>query len=979
MLSVLPSSAQAAPWSGIINSPRAADWTGAGIPGGIPSGSWTQCGATIAAYGSSGSYASPAAIQNAINACGANQYVLLGPGDFYLSGSVNLRSNVVLRGSGANQTRIHVSAVSGCNGAGGVVCIDGGATWGGDCIYNNINWWSCPAGRYTTGYSNQANWTAGYAQGANTITLDNVSGLVPNLTPIVLDQCDTGFTGSPGVENCVATDGVIVSATVYTGGGGSGYNVGDTGTITCVSDFGRCYGSGTATYRVASVSGGAVTGFNVTSGGSGYTYTNTDATFGAPTPTTATSGSGSGFEVQITSVTGYDNGGIFMDAISMISEDESDSGTSRPARSQEEVVVPTAINGNTVTLNHPLMHPNWAAGQAPQAWWGSSTITNTGVEDVLLDVSAVSASCVSINTAYKVWAKGIACSTANFLHVMPSVVSNLEVRDSYFYWTKNAGTESYGIGSAGQVGNSLFENNIEQGIVDPLSVDGSCAGCVFAYNFSVNQYDYASTFLFTSSNMHTAGSDYILQEGNIGSGISQDTIHGPHFMNTFFRNDWNGYESNNGTMPYQNTVPVVVGAFSRYNNYLANVLGTAGYHTVYQCSPASPLQTVCSAYGGYPGYLHIWDLGWSHSFQLDYNNNPPEPNDLLTAGSLLRYGNYDVVSGAVQQNSSEVPTTDPNFPNAVPSGAFPASFYNGVTTAHPNCGTGLSFWKNPATGTCPPFPGIGPDVSGGDIGMCTSGTYQWSRALSAGQCAGGTFAATTNGGYGYANPAMRCYLNQMAGPPDGTGGLLSFNRAACYANDPAGANGGGANAPVVTSAASASGSVGTAFSYQITATNSPTSFNATGLPDGLSVSTTSGLISGTPAVAGVFPCTILATNDAGTGPASLALTIAASEGGNPPPPPNTTNSTFSPRVYPNPWRSDKNSGLPVTFANLPSGSTVKIFTVSGHLVRTLNESGGGASWDLTTDSGDKVASGVYVYLITDGQGDKVKGKAAIIR
>src|ERR1700689_4243757 len=99
---LLPQSSNAQqPWSGIISPNRAADWTHVGIPGGIPDGSWTQCGSTIAAYGSSGSYASPSTIQNAINACGANQYVLLGPGDFYLSGGVSLKSNVVLRGSGA--------------------------------------------------------------------------------------------------------------------------------------------------------------------------------------------------------------------------------------------------------------------------------------------------------------------------------------------------------------------------------------------------------------------------------------------------------------------------------------------------------------------------------------------------------------------------------------------------------------------------------------------------------------------------------------------------------------------------------------------------------------------------------------------------------------------------------------------------------------------------------------------------------------
>src|SRR5438094_4655517 len=83
--------------------------------------------------------------------------------------------------------------------------------------------------------------------------------------------------------------------------------------------------------------------------------------------------------------------------------------------------------------------------------------------------------------------------------------------------------------------------------------------------------------------------------------------------------------------------------------------------------------------------------------------------------------------------------------------------------------------------------------------------------------------------------------------------------------------------PVITSATTASGTVGVAFSYQITATNSPTSYNATGLPSGLTVNTNTGLISGTPAAgtdaASPYSVTISATNITGTGSATLTLTI----------------------------------------------------------------------------------------------------------
>lgn len=71
--------------------------------------------------------------------------------------------------------------------------------------------------------------------------------------------------------------------------------------------------------------------------------------------------------------------------------------------------------------------------------------------------------------------------------------------------------------------------------------------------------------------------------------------------------------------------------------------------------------------------------------------------------------------------------------------------------------------------------------------------------------------------------------------------------------------------PVITSKATASGSVGIAFSYQVTATNTPTSYSATGLPAGLTINSRTGLISGTPTVAGTWTVTIAAANRRGTG------------------------------------------------------------------------------------------------------------------
>ncbi len=81
-------------------------------------------------------------------------------------------------------------------------------------------------------------------------------------------------------------------------------------------------------------------------------------------------------------------------------------------------------------------------------------------------------------------------------------------------------------------------------------------------------------------------------------------------------------------------------------------------------------------------------------------------------------------------------------------------------------------------------------------------------------------------------------------------------------------------APSVSSAGTASGQVGVAFAYQISGSNTPTTFTASGLPPGLSAAV-DGSISGTPTVAGVWTATIGAANAGGAGDAgTLTITIA---------------------------------------------------------------------------------------------------------
>lgn len=84
-------------------------------------------------------------------------------------------------------------------------------------------------------------------------------------------------------------------------------------------------------------------------------------------------------------------------------------------------------------------------------------------------------------------------------------------------------------------------------------------------------------------------------------------------------------------------------------------------------------------------------------------------------------------------------------------------------------------------------------------------------------------------------------------------------------------------------------------------------------------------------------------------------------------------------VYPNPYRL-QSATTPLMFANLPPGCEILIFNAAGTFLRRLAESGGygGISWDLRSERGDLVGSGVYIYVARH-DGREKRGKLMILR
>jgi hypothetical protein len=221
----------------------------------------------------------------------------------------------------------------------------------------------------------------------------------------------------------------------------------------------------------------------------------------------------------------------------------------------------------------------------------------------------------------------------------------------------------------------------------------------------------------------------MLDEGNDALAFEMDDVHGTHHFVTAFRNYFSGWE----TGKTSGTHAVTIAQFSRFMNVVGNVLGTPGYHDTYESTIP----------GAHPAAIYM----------LGFPTNSAPIGDPLVEATLMRWGNYDVVTAATQWNAAEVPSGLSQFANAVPANhSLPDSLYLPVDS------TGKAipppFFNSKTTGVFPP---IQPDVNLG----------------------------TGPGGHVQKIPAHICYDNLKADPnypnkdPSGLY-ILSFNANNCY-------------------------------------------------------------------------------------------------------------------------------------------------------------------------------------------------------
>lgn len=422
-----------------------------------------------------------------------------------------------------------------------------------------------------------------------------------------------------------------------------------------------------------------------------------------------------------------------------------------------------ACTSTTITLNDKIKLTNWNSSFSPTAQWPNTLpISNVVVQNMALNVASVTAHIIvechmCYNVAFNALAtvNGLVTGQAATNHYILWGDSHTTVEHGYMYGS-NPASEGYGIDWDAGTSDSLGLNMISQKIATAY-INETGVGNVYGYNYSVDNY-YGSNFQQCDEFLHSAGDILNLFEGNIGICGGGDDIHGSHFFNTWFRNRLLGWDpaTDGGGPRTSNVYTFSDMAYSRGNNLVGNILGTTGKNTTYQLL-GNPSSTTCSGAGN--NNLYQFNFGDQNNRFYSSSACGDSPtgtinNDSLVHGMVMRWLNWDVVTNATRACTSSAPppctedetaSSAPAYPGlASPSTTLPASFIFSSTP---------SWWQFPS-GTASPFPGIGPDVTGGNM----SGA----------------------GGHANLNPAANCYLNVLGGAVDGSSGPLPFDSNNCY-------------------------------------------------------------------------------------------------------------------------------------------------------------------------------------------------------
>jgi len=334
--------------------------------------------------------------------------------------------------------------------------------------------------------------------------------------------------------------------------------------------------------------------------------------------------------------------------------------------------------GTNLTIWPGVYMTNYQASLHPQliVYSHSGDARMCGIEDMTLNPGVVhGGDAIAFQNTYNCWVRNVEVTNSWYsaVHFLYSAHGTME--DCYIHDTASGGaTVSYGVNPCTS-SDVLVENNIFYKITAPVLIDAGSSGCVAGYNYMTNMlFEQSPGCMMACVVTHGAHPSMNLVEGNMGTEVEFDFVHGSSSHNTVFRNDFYGYETNlnnyGGGFYMNYDMAVTIQVMNRWMTFVGNVLGTPSYSTLYESSPiVTPGANVHGAV--------VFNLGY---FDSNDTNNP----DPLTVTSLTRDGNYDYAT-MTATNWTDTPQT------------IPTSLY---LTSKP------AWWSNSV-----PWPSIGSDLT----------------------------------------------------------------------------------------------------------------------------------------------------------------------------------------------------------------------------------------------------------------------------
>ena len=309
------------------------------------------------------------------------------------------------------------------------------------------------------------------------------------------------------------------------------------------------------------------------------------------------------------------------------------------SRAMGETLIIAKKSRNAVTFHRPLRYRYERQYEPRLVILSHQPVRNAGIEDLSLTSAPGNQEGSGITMAYCVhcWVRNVESFNFPQKHVEIEWAScGNEIRDSFFHHTPRFDADhGYGINIHNYSADNLIENNVLYGLHTGIII-GSAGGSgnVVAYNFVDDTRHWQPHWFLSQLGTHGAHTFMNLFEGNVCGKVGMDAYWGSGSHSVFFRNY---ITRENAGQPVTSDINAVnIEASNYFITVAGNILGKPGCR-----GPAEQIPFRDSRENPV-----LWKVGYDGA-RIGY------PTDPKVAATLIKTGNWECATGAVQWASDD--------------------------------------------------------------------------------------------------------------------------------------------------------------------------------------------------------------------------------------------------------------------------------------------------------------------------------------